>query len=95
MGYEYHVKFKIEKNDEVEELLKSLPYFQKTKFFQGRTQFIYRTPENSGEMPSGYAEIESNRIYFCDCGGSNEVLKELIFRVGISYKKLEVIDHSD
>ena len=95
MGYEYNVKFEIDRSDEIEELLKSLPYFQKTDVFQNRLQFLYRSPKNSGRMPSAVAEIESDSIYFCDYGGGSEVLKELIYRVGLSYKKLEVIDHND
>lgn len=93
MGYEYTVNFATD--TEVYDLLKSLPYFESIQRFQGREQFIYRLPENQGQLPSGLAEVQDGGVYFCDYGGGNEILKELIFRVGLGYKKLEVIDHSE
>ena len=95
MGYEYNINFDIDESDEVESLLKSLPHFEKTFIFENRKQYIYRLPSNSGEMPNGIAEIEKNSIYFCDYGGGNDVLKEIIFRIGLCYGKLEVKDHNE
>jgi len=43
----------------------------------------------------GIAEIEKNSIYFCDYGGGSDVLKEIIFRIGLCYGKLEVKDHNE
>ena len=95
MGCDYNINFKIGDIQEVSELLKALPHFLEAKPFQNRDQYLYRTPENSGVLPSGLAEIEVNGVYFCDYGEGREILKELIFRLGLNYKKIEVIDHSE
>ena len=95
MGCEYNINFKMDDTQEVSELLKALPYFLEVKSFQNRNQYIFRTSGNSGALPSGLAEIDANGIYFCDYGEGRDILRELIFRVGLSYKKLEVIDHSE
>lgn len=95
MGCEYTIKFSKPDIKEVQALLKTLPYFQKIILQQGTNQYLFRTPENTGPLPSGLAEIHPSGIYFCDYGEGQEVLKEMIFRLALNYKNLEVIDHNE
>ena len=95
MGYEYTIKFEIDAVEEVEELLKALAHFQGVKLLENRKQFYYRSPNNSGQLPNGLAEIQEHGVYFCDYGEGAEILKELVFRIGLGYKTLEVIDFNE
>lgn len=96
MGCEYSLNFSENDTSEIAALLKALPYFQCIQTVESRGQYIFRTPGNSGPLPSGLAEISPPfGIYFCDYGEGQEILKELIFRVAMSYKNLTVIDHSE
>lgn len=96
MGCEYSLNFSENDAGEIAALLKTLPYFKHIETVENRDQYIFRTPGNSGPLPSGLAEISpSSGIYFCDYGEGQEILKELIFRVAMSYDNLAVIDHSE
>lgn len=95
MGYEYNIRFKVDNTKDLAELLKACPHFETLSRIQNKLQYIYREANNTGQMPNGVAEIETDGIYFCDYGGGEEALKNIIFRVALCYKNLELIDHSD
>ena len=95
MGYEYTLYFEIDDPKDVAELLTSLPFFSEVKSFENKDQYLYRSPESSGTLPNGLAQIEPGGVYFCDYGEGQVILQALVFRVSLSYGKLELIDHSD
>ena len=95
MGYEYTLNFEIDDPKDVAALLMSLPFFSEVKSLENKDQFFYRSPENSGSLPNGLAQIEPRGVYFCDYGEGQAILQTLVFRVSLSYGKLELIDHSD
>lgn len=96
MGYEYTIKCSVGDPSELRDLLKSLPHYERTDRQGERNQaYLYRRADNDGQLPNALIEIISEGLYFCDYGGGEEILKELLFRLALGGGAIELIDQND
>lgn len=79
MGYEYQLDFDVAEPSEVDEVLRSVPGFERLSLEFGLYSFR-RTA--TGSMPDADAKIEPSGVYVCDHGGGYEVVKDIQATLG-------------
>jgi hypothetical protein len=82
MGFEYHFHVSPWVPDQVEAVLRSLPWFERFDPKYKTFNFVMREGYVFPEMPDAQASIKATLLYFCDFGRSpSEVMKELVTRL--------------
>nr|WP_321489123.1 hypothetical protein [uncultured Hyphomonas sp.] len=80
----------------IRDILQGLPHFARVERAGEREQsYLYRRPENDGQLPNALIEIAPVGFYFCDYGEGLDILKEFVFRLALNGSPVEVIDHND
>lgn len=96
MGYEYTIECAAKDDAAVREALETLPFFSHIERPGEREPFyIYRRPENDGQLPNALIEIMPASIYFCDYGEGLDILKELVFQLALLGISIRLVDHND
>ena len=96
MGYEYSIKCSGGNPAETRDVLKGLPHFARVERAAEREQsYLYRRPENDGQLPNALIEIAPDGFYLCDYSAGLDILKEFVFWLALKGGPVEVIDHND
>ena len=96
MGCEYSVKCTVADPAVRHDILQGLPHFSRTDRAGERDQtYLYRRPENDGQLPNALIETTPEGFYFCDYGEGLDILKEFVFWLALHGGPVEVVDHNE
>ena len=96
MGYEYSIKCSVDDAADIRDILLTLPHFSRVERPGERDQtYLYRRPENDGQLPNALIEITPSGFYFCDYGEGRDILKEFVFWLARHAGPVQVNDHND
>lgn len=94
MGIEYKIKFSVDTDENVDEMLRHTPFF--SNYDQNYNLYNYRDDFNTNPfvMPDAHAAIESDGIYFCDnCGKISRLVFEHLKRTASQkYGIIEIVE---
>ena len=85
MGNEFKLKFTFDSHQKVEELIQSLPQFDRQLVIEGRKIYEFRMTNKDSSMPNLSIEIRNGELFLCDYGDGHEILNELLIKINERY----------